>query len=63
MKLVALQVVVGAHGARTLPDAQFDWNEKFPRPNGTVRCFAKFWPKSLIRKSKWKRSVAEAQMT
>ena len=31
-------------------DAQFDWNEKFPRPHGAVGWFAKFWPKTLIRK-------------
>lgn len=28
-------------------DAQFDWNEKFPRPHGAVGWFAKFWPKAL----------------
>ncbi len=44
-------------------DAQFDWNEKFPRPRDTGGWFAKFWPKSLIRKSKRKRRAAEAQMT
>ena len=33
-------------------DAQFDWNEKFPRPHGAVGWFAKFWPKALIRKGK-----------
>ena len=27
-------------------DAQFDWNEKFPRPHGAVGWFAKFWPKT-----------------
>ena len=26
-------------------DAQFDRNEKFPRPHGTGGWFAKFWPK------------------
>ena len=44
-------------------DAQFDWNEKFPRPREKCDWFAKFWPKSLIRKSKRKRRAAEAQMT
>ena len=44
-------------------DAQFDWNEKFPRPHGTGGWFAKFWPRSLIRKRQRKRSAAEAQMT
>ena len=44
-------------------DAQFDWNEKFPRPHGAVGWFAKFWPKSLIRKRRRKRSASEAQMT
>ena len=44
-------------------DAQFGRNEKFPRPHGAVGWFAKFWPKSLIKKSKQKRSAAEAQMT
>ena len=24
-------------------DAQFDRNEKFPRPSGTIKWFAKFW--------------------
>ena len=33
-------------------DAQFDRNEKFPRPRDVGCWFAKFWPKSLIRKSK-----------
>ena len=33
-------------------DAQFDRNEKFPRPRDKCGWFAKFWPKSLIRKSK-----------
>ena len=33
-------------------DAQFDWNEKFPRPHGAVGWFVKFWTKSLIRKRK-----------
>ena len=44
-------------------DAQFDRNEKFPRPRDKCGWFAKFWPKSLIRKSKRKRRAAEAQMT
>ena len=44
-------------------DAQFDWNEKFPRPHGTGGWFAKCWPRSLIRKRQRKRSAAEAQMT
>ena len=44
-------------------DAQFDWNEKFPRPHGTGGWFVKFWPRSLIRKRQRKRSAAEAQMT
>ena len=44
-------------------DAQFDWNEKFPRPHGAVGWFAKFWPRSLIRKCQRKRSASEAQMT
>ena len=44
-------------------DAQFDWNEKFPRPHGAVGWFAKFWSRSLIRKRQRKRSAAEAQMT
>ncbi len=43
-------------------DAQFDRNEKFPRPRDSVGWFAKFWPKTLIRKSKRKSGVAEAQM-
>ena len=41
-------------------DAQFDRNEKFPYPHGAVGWFAKFWPKTLIRKRQRKRSVAEA---
>ena len=44
-------------------DAQFGRNEKFPRPRDKCGWFAKFWPKSLIRKSKRKRRAAEAQMT
>ena len=38
-------------------DAQFDRNEKFPRPRDRCGWFAKFWPKSLIRKSKRMRSA------
>ena len=41
-------------------DAQFGRNERFPRPHGAVGWFAKFWPKTLIRKRQRKRSVAEA---
>ena len=44
-------------------DAQFDLNEKFPRPRDKCGRFAKFWPKSLIRKNKRKRNVVKAQMT
>ena len=29
-------------------DAQFSRNEKFPRPFGSIKWFAKFWPKSLL---------------
>ena len=29
-------------------DAQFDRNEKFPRPSGPFRHFERFWPKSLL---------------
>ena len=29
-------------------DAQFDRNEKFPRPREKCGWFAKFWPKSLL---------------
>lgn len=32
-------------------DAQFSRNEKFPRPNKTFGWFAKFWPKSIMRKN------------
>ena len=35
-------------------DTQFDRNEKFPRPRDSVGWFAKFWPKTLIRKCKRK---------
>ena len=44
-------------------DAQFNRNEKFPRPHGAVGWFAKFWPRSLIRKRQRKRSASESQMT
>lgn len=44
-------------------DAQFGRNEKFPRPREKCDWLAKFWPKSLIRKSKRKKTAAEAQMT
>ena len=44
-------------------DAQFNRNEKFPRPHGAVGWFARFWPRSLIRKRQRKRSASEAQMT
>ena len=30
-------------------NAQFDRNEKFPRPRDAGDWFAKFWPKSLLR--------------
>jgi hypothetical protein len=33
-------------------DAQFGRNEKFPRPRDRCGCFAKFWPKSLLRGGK-----------
>ncbi len=36
-------------------DAQFDLNEKFPRPRDKCGRFAKFWQKSLIKKNKRKR--------
>ena len=29
-------------------DAQFDRNEKFPRPSKTLRCFERFWSKTLL---------------
>ena len=44
-------------------DAQFARNEKFPCPHEKCGWFAKFWSKSLIKKSKRKRRAAEAQMT
>ena len=33
-------------------DAQFNRNEKFPRPRDVGGWFAKFWPKSLLRGGK-----------
>ena len=30
-------------------DAQFDRNEKFPRPRGAGGWFAKFWPRVMLR--------------
>ena len=33
-------------------DAQFDRNEKFPRPRDIGGWFSKFWPKSLLRGDK-----------
>ena len=35
-------------------DRNFDRDEKFPRPTGRFDSFARFWPKSLIRKNKRK---------
>lgn len=35
-------------------DRHFDRDEKFPRPTGRFDSFARFWPKSLIRKCKRK---------
>jgi hypothetical protein len=32
-------------------DAQFDRNEKFPRPSKTLRCFERFWPKTLLARN------------
>ena len=32
-------------------DAQFDRNEKFPRPSGPFRHFERFWPKSLLARN------------
>ena len=32
-------------------DRNFDRDEKFPRPTGRFDSFARFWPKSLMRKS------------
>lgn len=33
-------------------DALFDRNEKFPRPQGAVGWFGKFWPKSLVKRKR-----------
>ena len=33
-------------------DAQFSRNEKFPRPFGPIKWFAKFWPKTLFHRSR-----------
>lgn len=33
-------------------DKHFDRDEKFPRPTGLFNSFARFWPKSLMRKRK-----------
>ena len=35
-------------------DRDFDRDEKFPRPTGLFDSFARFWPKSLMRKSRRK---------
>lgn len=35
-------------------DRNFDRDEKFPRPTGRFDSFARFWPKSLMRKSRRK---------
>ena len=35
-------------------DKHFDRDEKFPRPTGRSDSFARFWPKSLMRKSERK---------
>ena len=35
-------------------DKDFDRNEKFPRPTGLFDSFARYWPKSLMRKRKRK---------
>ena len=35
-------------------DRHFDRDEKFPRPSGQFDSFARFWPKSLMRRSKRK---------
>ena len=35
-------------------DRHFDRDEKFPRPTGRFDSFARFWPKSLMRKSRRK---------
>ena len=33
-------------------DRQFARNEKFPRPFGPIKWFAKFWPKTLFHRSR-----------
>ena len=33
-------------------DAQFGRNEKFPRPQGTVGRFGKFWPKAPVKRNR-----------
>lgn len=33
-------------------DAQFARNEKFPRPFGPIKWFAKFWTKSLLHRGR-----------
>ena len=33
-------------------DAQFGRNEKFPRPFGPIKWFAKFWTKSLLHRGR-----------
>ena len=46
-------------------DRNFDRDEKFPRPTGRFDSFARFWPKSLMRKSGRKEnsmSYAEAHI-
>lgn len=35
-------------------DRHFDSNEKFPRPTGHFDFFARYWPKSLLKKRKRK---------
>ena len=35
-------------------ERNFDRDEKFPRPTGRFDSFARFWPKSLMRRSKRK---------
>ena len=38
-------------------DAQFDWNEKFPRSHDKCGWFAKFWPKSLLHGGKMRKRM------
>ena len=40
--------------AREETDRHFNRDEKFPRPTERFDSFARFWPKSLIKKSKRK---------